>query len=372
MSFEAYSEWPGKIRGHARDSGRGAHAYLKQKSFQGLLLPKTLKVELERELKREKFLKSKEWISLTRHEKKKVRALFQQQRSLSTSFLEQVTKLTNPVAHLNVSHRQRGLRRGRAMLGQKEELRREVDKWAKVPLDFLSCLSLDRKKRRQERKKRRSVVKLKSHSVEKPRGFPSIYSQVSPVKEENTETVDNNGAQHEGQDTEEFQTLDAAFTLPVVSESKRKSRRGRRRGRRRRRRSQRTSSPEEKLNHSSSHFDSIALMNEPKYKAKRAARGAQPGRRHKDQPAAIISGANLANFQYNPPHHRNSRQRRPVDTGVHADIDMNADGNKSDGSQGSNNNVWDWPAGSGFKATFDVAAIKDDGFFGIKTLNISY
>ena len=45
--------------------------------------------------------------------------------------------------------------------------------------------------------------------------------------------------QKEDETTEEFQTLDAAFTLPAVGEAKKRSRRGRRGKRHRRRRKQR-------------------------------------------------------------------------------------------------------------------------------------
>ena len=85
------------------------------------LFPKTLKVEIERELKREKFLKSKTWLSLTRHEKKKVRALFQQQRPCPQVFWIKTKAVT--IQH-SAFHAKGWLRCGRA--GCKCRAQREV------------------------------------------------------------------------------------------------------------------------------------------------------------------------------------------------------------------------------------------------------
>ena len=96
--MEFYTEFPGKIRGKKRRRKRSVN-YKPHNSSN--LLGKSLKIEYEREQRRAKFLDSKEWMSLNKRERKNVRALFRDQRSLSTQFLEQVTNVTN-VANMEI------------------------------------------------------------------------------------------------------------------------------------------------------------------------------------------------------------------------------------------------------------------------------
>ena len=106
-------------------------------------------------------------MSLNKRERKNVRALFRDQRSLSTQFLEQVTNVTNvanmtnnDTTYASRSHHGR-LHRGHPNPHQssslspsirhdhlerevlKQEMLSEVNEWSRVPLDILSCISLD-------------------------------------------------------------------------------------------------------------------------------------------------------------------------------------------------------------------------------------
>ena len=200
-----------------------------------------------------------------------------------------------------------------------------------------------------------------------------IFSSGSPENDEKKKGAGTNAGGGQDEAPEEFQTLDAAFTLPAIEETKKRiNNRGRRRGRRRRRRRRPRAQSEEQ---SSSHFEAF-LSNGDSHLSSKGVSAAKVGRIRREQPSSVISGANLANFQYNPPQHRENRHdRRHRASGKAEAAETDDDGINSVGSGGSrgsvsnSNSTWDWPGGVGRSLnSFDVAAIKDDGFFGIKTI----
>ena len=254
--MDSYQEYPGKIRGKIRGKRRRRRTS-NDRNDSAHLLGETLKIEYQREKVRRKFLESKEWMSLNRREKKEVRHLFRDQRSLSTQFLEQVTNVTrhgrgrlhrgNPAA----GHRSRNEREKKGESERSErrrqpyyqhdqdEMMKEVKEWSKVSLDILSCISLDqhgsttskRRSRRRHKHKHsrsdsslvRSLQEKKESRVGRDDGSSVTLPAIVTGGDENSE-VSNASIPALGE------TLDAAFTLPTEEEEKEERGRGGRRG----------------------------------------------------------------------------------------------------------------------------------------------
>ena len=246
---EFYTEFPGIIRNKKRRRKKP------KPHSSSNLLGATLKVAYEREMARSKFLDSKEWLSLNKRERKNVRKLFRNQRSLSTQFLEQVTDVTNNVRHPRHQRLHRGSPRSssdyleREMEARsdhhqilKQDMLNEVKEWSKVPLDILSCISLDahssikrsKNRRKNSRKSHRRKRHSKSKTMMESKSTPTLNSRsrngsrngnkdvslpsiLSPPKEE------KNRSESEVEEppvkvTAVGETLDAAFTLPTSND----------------------------------------------------------------------------------------------------------------------------------------------------------
>jgi len=238
--MESYQEYPGKIRGKIRGKRRRRRTSNDHNDC-AHLLGETLKIEYRREKVRRKFLESKEWMSLNKREKKEVRHLFRDQRSLSTQFLEQVTNVTharhgrgrlhrgNPAAGHRSRNDERSERRRQPYYQHdQDEMMKEVKEWSKVSLDILSCISLDqhgssatskRRSRRRHKHKHsrsdsslaRSLQKKKDSRVGRDDGSSVTLPAIVIGGGENSE-VANVSTPALGE------TLDTAFTLPTEEE----------------------------------------------------------------------------------------------------------------------------------------------------------
>lgn len=348
---EFYTEFPGKIRGHRRKKNRKQKT---QSSSIGInnalnnnnntsLYQETLKVEYDREKERTRFLLSKEWHSLNKRERKKVRALFRNQRNLSTQFLEQVTNITQSKSNK--------IRYYRSQVGHdyleremmKRELKREVREWTKIPLDVLSSIKLDkitlndnrrnnhwknhhrRKNHHHHRQKNRILPQRnsnnnskQSYQIKKSISFPSLPSQHSHRSRHRTKIKnyvrgngdDNNDHDTLDQDHHHYhdtkkndgevlgETLDAAFTLPVSDKKETKDRSS---DGRRRRRGRGNMSREETLNEQG-HQNTDEEREEENYRSHHRRRRKKK-KKKKSKKLGVgtnnIPGSNLIAFQYN-------------------------------------------------------------------------